>query len=134
MNKIRNHIVVLLLMLLCSCTSQKFDKTLWLNDDPTCYPQRRAMADDLIQSRILIGKSNMEIEHLLGKDGSVDTTNTGKIQSISYPILIRYGFDIDPRYWEDLRIRFDTLKQKTMSIEIIKSEDSRSFLEKIFAE
>lgn len=133
MNKIKNHIVVLFLMLLCSCTGQKFDKTLWLNDDPASYPQRKPMADDLIQSHFLIGKSNTEIVNLLGKNGSVDTTHTGKIKSITYPVLIRYGFDIDPRYWEDLQIRFDTLQQKTIGVEIVKGEDSRSFLEKILA-
>jgi hypothetical protein len=133
MNKIRNHIVVLFLVLFCSCTGQKFDKALWLNDDSASYPQRKSMADDLIQSHILVGKSNTEIVNLLGKDGSVDTTNTGKIQSISYPVLIRHGFDIDPRYWEDLQIRFDTLQQKTIRVEIVKGEDSRSFFEKIFA-
>ena len=59
------------------------------------------MIDDLIDSKILLGKNSIEVTTLLGEpEYEIDNKYT-------YTIREKYGFDIDPNYIRILTVKFD---------------------------
>lgn len=90
--------LVLIMGLLCSSSYYKaiaFDQTTWINNPD----ERFRMSENIIESRILIGKSKSEIETLLGSDFS-----TISEYEISYYIgFVPDMFSIDP---DVISIRF----------------------------
>jgi hypothetical protein len=82
-----------------------FDSAAWKarsRDDGVMWPTRLRMADDLMASGILKGKTRAEVRALLGEDDtSLFDLSRGQISYLLGPERSPYGFDL-----ESLVIRF----------------------------
>lgn len=90
--------LVLIMGLLCSSSyyqSTDFDEEVWMSSPD----ERFRMAEDIIDSRMLIGKTKTEIEALLGSDFS----NTSAYEISYYIGFVPDMFAIDP---DVISIRF----------------------------
>jgi hypothetical protein len=65
------HLVFAFALVIASCTtpSRRFDSGEWKRGNPT---DRGAMSEDLINRKLLIGKSRVDVEALLGKPDRED--------------------------------------------------------------
>lgn len=54
------------------CSPTEFDRSVWLRVETTSDSPRLRMADGLLRSRVLLGKSRAEIEAMLGPPKSTD--------------------------------------------------------------
>jgi hypothetical protein len=79
---------------------RKFDEAVWKSPGPVEDERRRAMAEDLIDSKVLDGLSRAEAEHLLGPD---DGTTFFPNWDMAYKLGV-YGLD---REWLILRFGQD---------------------------
>ena len=96
-------ILFLTFVLLISCEKSKFDKIGWLEkDDLGTYPKRESMLKDLTENHKLKGIKYIELVELLGLP---ENYSDEKENSMSYNIVTDYGFDIDPTYSKDLKIK-----------------------------
>jgi hypothetical protein len=129
----RVSVVIFLFSLFAGCSNnhRQFDQKVWLNDDPASYPLRKSMVADLMANGKLDNQTPASVIELLGHDFAADSTASGKLTSLSYGILTKYGFDIDPQYWEDLKIEFDTTTQKSRGAFVVEGGDQRDFIEKL---
>lgn len=121
------------LPLLFACKNNidiKFDRNRWLNDDPNFYLCRRYMTNNIINDGLLINKSSFEVDSILGKPNSTDTTLAGHPIKFYYTTQLSYGFDIDCKFYKELIILVDTLTDKVSKVELYESPDRRSFIER----
>jgi len=116
-----------------SNNDRKFNKTEWVQDDSTTYPNRRHMVNSIIENKLLENKNTTEVENILGKADGKDTTLNGKIYKLYYTAQISYGTDIDPKCYKSLYVYIDTITNKVEKVNI-EFYDRRDFLERLFTE
>lgn len=101
MDIIKNKLVLLAIIgcsLFVQCNQeQKFDKEIWKNEPEQRYKQ----VDDLINSKILLGKSKQEIKVLLTNDCKYCDEN-----SDSWMYYLGEGHDDKDFKWEVLDVEF----------------------------
>jgi len=101
-------LLLFLILKLCSCNQNiKFDSEKWKNADGEniTLDTRLNMTNDLIESKILINKSEIEIIELLGSPTRLSKDN---IKSIKYfAVQEIYGWDIDPEEMTFIKIVFN---------------------------
>jgi hypothetical protein len=97
----KNILIPLILFLLTSCTtSRPFNKKQWAEQsDPSLYPNRNSLVDDLILNHKLIGLSYHQLTEMIGEADK--NINEGK-NEVCYSILTEYGHDIDPVHTKTL--------------------------------
>ncbi|WP_412464412.1 hypothetical protein [Flavobacterium mekongense] len=120
MKSIKSKIICLILTLsFLSCeNSLKFDKSGWLQkDDPDGYKNRESMLKDLLENHKIKGLKYSELIDLLG---SPENYADEKTNTITYNIVIDYGFNIDPVYIKNLEIKFskDSIVENYKIVEI----------------
>jgi hypothetical protein len=98
MNKYVIFIGVLILFTSCNL---KFDKNKWMIKEDIGYKYRNDMLDDLIKNHKIKGLRYNELADLIGEP---DKNMVGDSECIYYPIIDKYGFDIDPVYSKTLEI------------------------------
>lgn len=115
----KTGLLIFLVLTLFSCSNQdiKFDSGKWKNagGENITLDTRLSMTNDLIESKVLINKSESEIIELINtpsrlKGKEVDTIKFLAVQEI-------YGWDIDPNEMTFLKIAFNK-KGKSTSIEM----------------
>ena len=90
------HTIVLLFIFLLSCgnndKAEKFDTEKWRNGNQI---ERGNMSTDLVESKILIGKTKSEIIDLLGKPKDSSITNFHYLVDFGYmtPFDLNISFD-----------------------------------------
>lgn len=94
--KINFQIISLLVLFigLSACGNhQPFDSTIWQQGNPR---SRGTMAEDLVQGKMLVGKSPLEIEKLLGRpDGNYPNVQVYKIDmGLPFKDPAHYGFHV----------------------------------------
>ena len=105
MRKIIVVIFIFFVVVLPGC-SNKFDKAGWAEQtDVQYYPNRNKMLNDLLTNYKLKGISYTQLTDLLGNP---EKNWTGEKGEIFYPIITKYGTDIDPVYTKTLIFRLDT--------------------------
>ena len=101
------YLLLLATVVILSCqTNEKFDSEKWNNKsivDFEITDVREGMLNDLLDSRVLIGKSKSEIIELLGKP---EIANDSKI---TYLVREKYGSNIDPLYIKYLELNLDKM-------------------------
>jgi len=90
-------------ILFISCKNPKFDTIGWSEKgDLGSYPKRESMLENLTQNYKLKGMKYKELIQLLG---SPEKYSDEEYNTISYNIETDYGFDIDPTYSKNLKIK-----------------------------
>jgi hypothetical protein len=94
----------LILFSLFSCSSDiAFDEEKWKYESDGVYIYRDKMIDDLMENKRLDGLTYDSLVNLLGpSDNYVDL----KKNELGYTVIEDYGWDIDPVYVKQLRIKF----------------------------
>ena len=116
---------------LTSCQVQtEFNAEKWKQEVDGTYPNRFQMIKDILSKNLLKEKNELEMETLLGKSYSVDSSNQDR-KEFSYQVQIAYGWDIDPRFYSNLVLTMNNETGKIIKVEFIESEDRRSWLEKL---
>lgn len=115
-----NYITKLLLvltLLVFSCNQQtKFDSDEWKNSiGEVTTDIRLNMTNDLIESKILINKSESEVIELIGKSSKLNEIEVEKTEYFEVQEI--YGIDIDPEEMIFLKIRFNN-QEKVKSVEL----------------
>ena len=84
----------------------KFDSKRWKESgsESITLDARANMVNNLMDSRILINKSELEIAELIGNPEKLNITKKGNYKY--YPIQEKYGLDIDPEEMSFLEIHF----------------------------
>lgn len=78
----------------CSSSKTAFDHNKWIDaENSGKWNTRKKMAQDLVNQKILIGKSKSEVIQLLGKSKELSNTADNELY---YTIDLEYGTDIDP--------------------------------------
>lgn len=101
-------IIVYLGTLLLSCQSDvKFESAKWKNSggESITLDLRKNMVNDLIESGILINKSETEISELIANPERLANSDTAYKRF--YPVQEIYGWNIDPEEMTYLEIKFD---------------------------
>jgi hypothetical protein len=98
----RNVILILLSFFLNSCNREiKFNKIKWSEyNDGIASDYRNKMLTDLTTNYKLVGLKYLRLVDLLGNPDYTDDT------SLSYFVIVDYGFDIDPVYTKNLDFTF----------------------------
>ncbi len=109
----RNKIILILIFnvsfLLCiSCRYRieiPFERERWQREDSiTQNTSRPGMAKNLVNQKLLIGKTRDEVQEMLGKPNPIPEEIQNKI---IYTVEEDFGWDIDPVYIEWLEITFN---------------------------
>lgn len=102
------RISILIFFAFFSCSKNlKFDSEKWKNagGENIVFDMRANMVADLIESGILLNKSELEIIELID---SPSRLNNRESENIKYfPVQERYGSDIDPEEMIFLEIKFN---------------------------
>jgi hypothetical protein len=103
--------LAIFLFIFVAC-SQQFDSKKWKEADDPADKTRYSMAEDLVESKILIGKRRSEVKMLLG-----DSPNTMENDSLNwyYRVWDYYGSDIDPIKSYGLHVQFNKNGQATLA-------------------
>ena len=89
----------------------KFNHDEWLSaEENWSWNVRKKMAQDLVDSKILIGMSKQEVTDMLGKGEEFSDTPSNELD---YTIDLDYGWDIDPVKIEYLIITLDSKEHVT---------------------
>lgn len=91
-----------------SCGKQeKFESGKWKQGggENLLTEMRLNMTDDLIKSKILVGKNQTEIHELLGNSEQVNTYSEPGTEF--YPVMEKYKWNVDPDELIYLEIRFN---------------------------
>lgn len=102
---------ILILSIICSSFSceknEKFESDKWKQGggENLLTGMRVNMVDDLISSKILLGKNQTEIYELLGSPELVNTYSEPNTKF--YPVMEKYKWNIDPDELIYLEIRFN---------------------------
>ncbi|GGW55997.1 hypothetical protein GCM10008085_04260 [Winogradskyella epiphytica] len=116
---------ILVLSIVClsfSCGKQeKFDSGKWKQGggENLLTEMRLKMTDDLINSKILVGKNQTEIHELLGNSEQVNTYTEPSTEF--YPVMEKYKWNVDPDELIYLEIRFNK-KDLAEDIKIYKTK------------
>ncbi|PYE83128.1 hypothetical protein DFQ11_101559 [Winogradskyella epiphytica] len=105
-----------------SCGKQeKFDSGKWKQGggENLLTEMRLKMTDDLINSKILVGKNQTEIHELLGNSEQVNTYTEPSTEF--YPVMEKYKWNVDPDELIYLEIRFNK-KDLAEDIKIYKTK------------
>ena len=80
----------------------KFDKIKWKEKTDPAFPSpyRDKMLKDLLANQKLVGLKYTQLTDLLGEPNFNDSS------SLSYKIIVDYGYGIDPVYTKDLDFTF----------------------------
>jgi hypothetical protein len=108
MKRLRLYYTIILLIgipFFLSCNGDspmKFDKTKWREKIDPAFPSpyRKRMLKDLLTNQKLVGLKYTQLTDLLGEPNFNDSS------SLSYKIIVDYGYDIDPVYTKDLDFTF----------------------------
>ena len=96
-----------MVLLIAACTqnfNQKFNKSNWMEErDLQTFPYRDNMLNDLTTNYKLKGLTYKQLIDLIGEPQN----NMGDTNTICYPILVDYGFDIDPVHSKTLVIELN---------------------------
>lgn len=106
MRNIKTKMIFLLITLaLIACENNStFNKSGWLQKkEPVGYKYRANMLKDLIENHKIKGIKYSELIDLLG---APENYADEKSNTITYSIVVEYGFNIDPVYSKDLEIYF----------------------------
>jgi len=99
-------LIVYLVILVCivvSCdTKIPFDKNKWNEKDDIIFKYRNDMVDNIIDSKMLIGKNKNQVHELLGNSGDFGEQDTIDL----YEIKTNYDM-IDPHYIKYLEIQYN---------------------------
>jgi hypothetical protein len=80
---------------------QEFDRTKWLADKEKRYE----MSKDIIDTKLLIGKSKSEVKQLLGEEGSNSNANDDWSYYLGYvPAIFGIDYDVLDIYFEDGKV------------------------------
>lgn len=115
-------LLILLSLILFSCNSDvKFNSEKWKNagGENITLDDRLNMSNDLIESQLIINKSELEIIELLGSpsrlnENDSDNTKFFKVKEV-------FGWDIDPEEMTFIKIRFND-KRKAISTELFSTK------------
>ena len=103
--KIRNLWILngLILLILFSCSSDiAFDEEKWKYESDGAYIYRDKMIDDLMENKRLHGLTYDSLVNLLGpSENYVDLREN----ELAYTVIEDYGWDIDPVYVKQLRVK-----------------------------
>ena len=105
-----------------SCNSDvKFESEKWKNNggEGIMLDNRLNMSNDLIESQILINKSELEISELLGSSSRLHGNDSDRTQY--YAVKEVYGWDIDPEEMIFIKIEFND-KGKASSTELFSTK------------
>ena len=102
---------ILILSIICSSLSceknEKFKSEKWKQGggENLLTEMRWNMTNDLINSKILVGKNQTEIHELLGNPEPVNTYSESDTKF--YPVMEKYEWNVDPDELIYLEIRFN---------------------------
>ncbi len=102
-------IYAIIIFMAISC-DKKFNSDEWKNTNLATLDNvidknnnRNLMINDLVESKLLIGKNSKEIKSLLGNEYIKDTLR----HTYRYETYEDYGMDIDPKYLKGLEVIFN---------------------------
>lgn len=102
-------ISALIIFMAISC-DKKFNSDEWKNTNLTSLDNvinknnnRNLMINDLVESKLLVGKNSKEVKNLLGTPDFKDTLK----RTFSYETFEDFGTDIDPKYLKGLDVIFN---------------------------
>ncbi|MEQ6123347.1 hypothetical protein AAON49_04015 [Pseudotenacibaculum sp. MALMAid0570] len=116
---IKLSFIILIVVLFFSCTrNEKFDSKKWKESTKIFLSDERLkMVNDLISSRLLLGKSENEIIQQIGENSNY-RLGIPEANPIKYfSVYDRYEWDIDPVELIFLKIEFDN-KGKSSKVEL----------------
>jgi len=102
------RISILIFFAFFSCSKNlKFDSEKWKNagGENIVFDMRANMVADLIESGILLNKSELEIIELIDSPSRLNKRESENIKC--FPVQERYGSDIDPEEMIFLEIKFN---------------------------
>lgn len=118
----KTGLLFLLLLSIYSCNQDvKFDSEKWKNagGENIMLDTRLNMANDLIESNILINKSEPEIIELIGSRSRLHGSENDTLKYFAVQEI--YGLDIDPEEITYLKILFNN-KGKSISVELFSTK------------
>jgi hypothetical protein len=125
------YILTLTFFTVSSCNQTKqFDSKEWKTSLDGTYPHRHEMIESLLNDSTMLEKEKPELLKILGQPNFKGRDSLNR-KTFHYDIQIAYGWNIDPLYYSYLFIAFDPETNQVEKIEVIESEDRRSFIEKI---
>ncbi|MFC0878800.1 hypothetical protein ACE01N_19550 [Saccharicrinis sp. FJH2] len=106
--RLRLLLIISLGLFLTTCKPElKFDSKTWKENggENATLDTRYRMTKDLIENKILINKTELEIIELIGNSEKVGNENNP--QKKFYPVQEKYGWDIDPEEMIFLEVHFN---------------------------
>lgn len=125
--------ILITFLLLFSCknyTEVKFNSKQWISDKIGHKNIRVKKVNNLINSNLLLDMEVDSVFKLLGDECYFQSPKTEN--KIAITVKESYGLNIDPLYTQYLIATFDKETNKIVTVEFQKSNDRRSFIEKIF--
>ena len=117
--KTKLFIISFLIIFFLSCKNEtKFNRYDWLKSVDGFYLNRDRMINDLTLNHKLVGLSKNDIIKLLGQPENYANTEE---KTIYYNIETDYGWNIDPVYIKDLKIKFN----QSGKVESFKIEETK---------